>query len=220
IRTFWEDRAELDLRPCALEEAMREERLPACDWLILATDNHSSRLRALELWRRWDCRLLNLATDIQVREGGARMWARVTLLPRDRSWCLVCAEAVSAEEAAREEAGPDLRERLRREGYLTGVKAPAVYHLNGLCASWGVGLLHQALLDGGLAEGRDLLLNPVDSLLMEVEPPARGCWHCAPGEAAAAPDSLPRLTLPAGPGRSMEEGRTARRGPGGGARGL
>lgn len=155
--------------------------LAACDLILACTDNDASRLAAQEAAARAGCRLMSLGVNLEAGPAGMRTHARIVLPPADHSWCLVCSGAVNADQAAREELDGELREQLQRNGYLQGVPAPAVYWLNSLCASAGVGLVHRLVLEPRTDLSADWILAPDRARWHRVDHQAAGCFCCRPG---------------------------------------
>ena len=122
--------------------------LALSDWIIVATDNHASRLRAQELSIQYFVPLLSVGVNITVKDkeiedmSGEVITARV-----GDALCLQCLHRINPTKIASEQH-PDqgIREALVKRGYVTGmdVKEPAVKTLNTMVATMAVeALLNQ-----------------------------------------------------------------------------
>ncbi len=122
-----------------------ESVLALSDWMIVATDNHASRLRAQELSVRYFVPLLSLGVNITVKDqtiedmSGEVITARV-----GDTLCLHCLKRINPIQVA-SERHPDtgIREALVNRGYVAGkdVKEPAVKTLNATVATMAVEVL-------------------------------------------------------------------------------
>jgi molybdopterin-synthase adenylyltransferase len=120
-----------------------ELEVATCDLVIVATDNHLSRQVAQELALKYQRPLVSLGTHIEVKADGVpRMYARVTVPPLGGGWCLMCGNIINLQRAALESAPGVIHQMAASAGYLEGVNDPAVFWLNGICASTGVGVIH------------------------------------------------------------------------------
>lgn len=63
--------------------------------------------------------------------------------------CLMCGNIINLRHAALESAPRAISDIASQAGYLQGIDAPAVFWLNSICASTGVGIVH-SLLSGFL----------------------------------------------------------------------
>ncbi len=118
------------------------EVLALSDWIIVATDNHSSRLVAQRLSLHYFVPLLSVGVNITVRGqqiedmSGEVITARV-----GDGLCLQCLGRIHPIKVASERhPDPILREELVKRGYVSGmeVKEPAVKTLNALVATLAV----------------------------------------------------------------------------------
>ena len=115
--------------------------IATADIIVVATDNHSSRQIAQEIALKYRRPLVCLGTHIEVgRDNRPRLYARITVPPLGGGWCLMCGNIINLHRAALETA-PSPIEQLAT-GYITGIPDPAVFWLNGLCASMGAGVIH------------------------------------------------------------------------------
>jgi len=119
------------------------QALKSCDFLIAATDNHSSRLIANRLSAQYLIPLIHIGVNIDVDEDKniTDMSGEYVLAPLGE-WCLQCAGIIDSQAAGWELADEGLRATLRQRGYVQDTPAPAVYHLNGVIASLAVAEIH------------------------------------------------------------------------------
>lgn len=145
-------------------EALRV--LKSCDLLIAATDNHASRMALNRLAVQYLIPLLHTGFHIgssgapaslsdevpssgqcedcgvQGRSGADLDVSGEFALPDLGRWCLQCAGIVDTQQAGWELASEAQREILRRRGYVAGIPAPAVRHLDGVVASLAAAEVH------------------------------------------------------------------------------
>ena len=116
--------------------------LALSDWLVVATDNHSSRLRAQELSVQYFVPLLSVGVNISVKGGKLEDMSGEVITARvGDCLCLQCLNRINPIKVA-SERHPDqgIREALVQRGYVTGqdVKEPAVKTLNAILATMAV----------------------------------------------------------------------------------
>jgi hypothetical protein len=117
--------------------------LRECDVLIAATDNDASRLVVNALAAQYLIPIVHAGVNLSVQPDGTfEDISGEVAIPSWGSWCLLCGGMIDATRAAYDLARPEERALLRERGYLAGVAAPAVYHLNGVVASLAVAELH------------------------------------------------------------------------------
>jgi molybdopterin-synthase adenylyltransferase len=134
------------------------------DIIIVATDNHSSRQIAQEIALKYMRPLVCLGTHIDIgTDDRPRLYARITVPPLGGGWCLMCGNIINLHRAALETAPTTFD---RGAGYIQGIADPAVFWLNGVCASMGAGVIH------GLVSG---FMNP-DAGLDWIFDYANGQW--------------------------------------------
>lgn len=134
----------------AIENESVQTEIAATDLIIVATDNHRSRQIAQELALKYARPLVCLGTHIDVKPDGVpRMYCRVTVPPLGGSWCLMCGNIINLQRAALESAASAIEHLATRAGYLQGINDPAVFWLNGICASTAVGVI-QGMVSGTL----------------------------------------------------------------------
>ena len=134
--------------PENVESETAQEQIGASDLIVVATDNHYSRQIAQELALTYTRPLLCLGTHIDIApDGKPRMYCRVTVPPLDGNWCLMCGNIINLQRAALEIAPGAIASTA--VGYIEGINDPAVFWLNSICASTGVGVV-QGMLNGFL----------------------------------------------------------------------
>ncbi|NEP56078.1 MAG: ThiF family adenylyltransferase [Symploca sp. SIO2G7] len=142
--------------PASIADESVKQEVAAADLIVVATDNHSSRQVAQELALTYMRPLMCLGTHIDLQPNNKpRMYGRVTVPPLGGGWCLMCGNIINLHRAALESAADEINHLATRVGYLEGVGDPAVFWLNSLCASTGVGIIHSMLsgfldVDNGL----------------------------------------------------------------------
>jgi hypothetical protein len=142
--------------PASITDESAKQEVAAADLIVVATDNHSSRQVAQELALAYMRPLVCLGTHIDMKpDHTPRLYCRVTVPPLGGGWCLMCGNIINLHRAALESAAPEINHLAARVGYLEGISAPAVFWLNSLCASTGVGVIHGMLsgfldVDNGL----------------------------------------------------------------------
>ena len=143
--------------PVSIQDDKAKREIASCDLIVVGTDNHISRQIAQEIALKYMRPLLCLGTYIEARpkESHPRMYCRITLPPLDGGWCLMCGNIINLQRAALESSPQDITEIAARAGYIEGVADPAVFWLNSICASKGVGVIHGMLsgflnLDSGI----------------------------------------------------------------------
>jgi len=122
-----------------------ESVLALSDWLIVATDNHASRLKAQELSVKYFVPLLSLGVNITVEGNTIEDMSGEVITARVGDYlCLQCLHRINPIKVASEQH-PDqtIREALVKRGYVTGkdVKEPAVKTLNTFLATMAVDVL-------------------------------------------------------------------------------
>jgi molybdopterin/thiamine biosynthesis adenylyltransferase len=122
-----------------------ESVLALSDWMIVATDNHSSRRRAQELSVQYFVPLLSLGVNITVKDNKVEDMSGEVITARvGDHLCLHCLNRINPIKVA-SERHPDqgIREELVKRGYVTGkdIKEPAVKTLNTAVATMAVEVL-------------------------------------------------------------------------------
>jgi hypothetical protein len=129
---------------------MSVEYLKECDIIVVATDNHATRMFAQRIGAQYLIPVVSVGVNIEVGEDGALADVSgefAIALPGATGWCLACARVYDAERAAIELAHAAERQKWIQRGYIDGddVKAPAVIHLNGVVANLALAEIHNLL---------------------------------------------------------------------------
>lgn len=193
IKRMWPKGSRVCAESNALGDRRSERLLRSCDLVVVATDNHASRMELQELALKFVLPLLSIATHIDIAQaGGPRIFSRITMPPVDGGWCLVCGEVVDPNEAAVENAPEQLLAPVREHGYLSDVAAPAVYWLNGLAASMAVSVVHRILVNQESDfKGVDWILDLTSEHWIKVEhEESPNCYYCSSEGLYATGDSL------------------------------
>ena len=122
-----------------------ERVLALSDWIIVATDNHSSRLRTQELSVKYFVPLISVGVNITVKDNKIEDMSGEVITARVGDYlCLNCLNRINPIKVA-SERHPDktIREELVKRGYVTGkdIKEPAVKTLNTYVATMAVEVL-------------------------------------------------------------------------------
>ena len=122
-----------------------ESVLALSDWMIVATDNHSSRLKAQQLSVQYFVPLLSVGVNITVKGSKIEDMSGEVITARVGDYlCLSCLNRINPTKVA-SERHPDqtIREALVKRGYVTGqdIKEPAVKTLNTFVATMAVEVL-------------------------------------------------------------------------------
>jgi molybdopterin/thiamine biosynthesis adenylyltransferase len=115
------------------------------DWIILATDNHSSRFRVQKLSVKYFIPIISVGVNITTQNGKIKdMSGEVITLRIGDNLCLNCLGRINPTQVANE-THPDqnIRNELLKRGYVTGsqIKEPAVKTLNSILATLAVDIL-------------------------------------------------------------------------------
>jgi len=129
---------------------LAQRALKACDLLIVATDNHSSRMAANRLAVQYLIPLVHAGFNVTVGEPvkdkpDFRPVTDVSgefAIPDLGRWCLQCAGIVDPQAAGWELAPAGQRAILRERGYVADTPAPAVGHLDGVVAALAAAEIH------------------------------------------------------------------------------
>ncbi len=114
-----------------------EEIIALSDWIIMATDNHSSRAKAQDLAFKYFVPFISIGVNITVRDGKIEDESGeiITVRMGDQV-CLHCLKRLNHIKIAheRQSAGADISNQLEKKGYVDGktVKEPAVKTLNSI----------------------------------------------------------------------------------------
>ena len=122
-----------------------EKVLALSDWIIVATDNHSSRLRVQQLSVQYFVPLISVGVNITVKDGKIEDMSGEVITARVGDYvCLQCLNRINPIKVASEKhADKTIREALVKRGYVSGmdVKEPAVKTLNTSLATMAVEVL-------------------------------------------------------------------------------
>ena len=122
-----------------------ESVLALSDWIIVATDNHSSRLRVQELSVQYFVPLISVGVNITVKENRVEdMSGEVITARMGDCLCLQCLNRINPIQVASERHPEQMiREELVHRGYVRGkeIKEPAVKTLNTHLATMAVEVL-------------------------------------------------------------------------------
>lgn len=178
-------RSDAEARVVALRCTVFTERalnaLRTCDVLIASTDNDSSRMVLNALSAQYLIPLAHAGVNLGVDgEGNFDDISGEVALPELGTWCLLCGGMIDAGRAAQDLARPEERQLMQQHGYLPGVAAPAVYHLNAVVASLAVAEIHN-LVAPYRALRRYVVYRDLQGEVMPIEvPKSEGCLHCSP----------------------------------------
>ncbi|NJK39951.1 MAG: ThiF family adenylyltransferase [Oscillatoriales cyanobacterium RM2_1_1] len=187
IENIYPTDSEITTIPTAIENIEASADCAASDLIVVATDNHHSRQVAQELALASIRPLIALGTHIEIKPDGLpRMFCRVTVPPLGGDWCLMCGNIINLQQAALESASPEIGNLATQAGYLKSVPDPAVFWLNSICASTGVGIL-QGMLSGFLSinAGLDWIYEFPESKWHKTDPDAlttSSCYFCGLGD--------------------------------------
>ena len=156
IRQIYSDESCVKAIVTPVESEVAKSEVVSCDLIVVATDNHFSRKTAQELALAYMRPLVCLGTHIDIKPDlTPRMYCRVTVPPLGGKWCLMCGNIINLQRAALESAPLEINHMAGDAGYMEGVNDPAVFWLNSICASTGVGVIHGMVngfvnVDGGM----------------------------------------------------------------------
>jgi molybdopterin/thiamine biosynthesis adenylyltransferase len=124
--------------------------LKACDIIVVATDNHATRMFGQRIGTQYLIPVVSVGVNIEVGEDNALADVSgefAIALPGTAGWCLGCARAYDPERAAIELADAAEQQRWIQRGYIDGadIKAPAVNHLNGVVANLALAEIHNLI---------------------------------------------------------------------------
>jgi len=119
-----------------------EEVVALSDWVIVATDNHSSRFRVQQLSAKYFVPMISVGVNISAQDGQIEDMSGEVITARiGDNICLNCLGRINPTKVANE-THPDeaVKEELVKRGYVTGahVKEPAVKTLNSILATMAV----------------------------------------------------------------------------------
>jgi hypothetical protein len=213
-----------------------QRALKSCDLLVVATDNHGSRMALNRLAVQYLIPLVHLGFNITVEESEPsgkvasreRSDRKVTdvsgefAIPDLGRWCLQCAGIVDPQQAGWELAPAAQRDILRQRGYVADTPAPAVRHLDGLVAALAAAEIHN-LVHAFKPQHRYLAYDALRTELVPLQvTPSQACPVCSPdhgvlglGDLEPMPDyrrASQALPLPPPPARAPQA-RASEEGP-------
>ncbi|GER89781.1 hypothetical protein KDW_39430 [Dictyobacter vulcani] len=122
-----------------------ESVLALSDWIIVATDNHASRLKAQELSILYCVPLISVGVNITVKNGHLEDMSGEVITARVGDYlCLHCLKRIHPIQIASERHPEQaIRDALVKRGYVIGkeIKEPAVKTLNAAVATMAVEVL-------------------------------------------------------------------------------
>ncbi len=137
--------ARIDAFACAVEDERLLPVLAGADWLVAATDNHSSRFYAQRKALQYFVPLLSVGVNITVADGRVSdMSGEVITVRAGDGLCLNCLGRLNPIKiAAERHPSAEVREQLVARGYVDGqhVGEPAVKTLNAILAALAVDAL-------------------------------------------------------------------------------
>lgn len=156
-----EGRSRVTMLETAVDDRRAIRALAPCDVLVVATDNHASRLLVQEIGVAYLRPVLHAGVGLEGENGRIRrVLGRATSAPTAGPWCLYCRGVIDPNRAARETADPEHRAVYVERGYLPGTPDPAVAWANGALASVAVSMLHDRVFPFRDGDGaRDILLD-------------------------------------------------------------
>ncbi len=138
-------KASITTHPVAVEHESVLSVLADADWIIVATDSHSSRFTAQQIALRYAVPLISAGVNISVKDGKITdMSGEVVVARYGDRLCLNCLGRINPTKVAAEQhKGEFIGEELIRRGYVSGqaVKEPAVKTLNAILGAMAVDIL-------------------------------------------------------------------------------
>jgi len=131
--------------PIGVDDPKIEDLIACSDWIILSTDNHSSRYRTQQLAFKYFIPFITGGVNITVNNGRiSDVSGELITVRMGANYCLNCLGRINFIKMA-SEAHPakDVRDKLVNRGYVEGrdVKEPAVKTLNSMIATMAVDAL-------------------------------------------------------------------------------
>ena len=159
-------------------------KLRDVDLIIVATDNHRSRMLLNIVSQMYLIPQISIGTLISTNagklEGGhGHIY---TILPGQQQPCTLCADIINPVEAYYELATRESRERALNDGYIENFRepAPAVAHLNGVLINLACVEIHN-LFCGFKEFDRHLVYSMLDQELYKISESPRNCVTCSEG---------------------------------------
>lgn len=131
--------AEIKSFPNDVYDSEVEEIIALSDWVIVATDNHSSRFKTQELCLKYFVPLISVGVNITVEDGEIQDMSGEVITARiGDKLCLNCLGRINQTKVAYD-LYPDetIKDELVQRGYVSGkdIKQPAVITLNSVLAN-------------------------------------------------------------------------------------
>lgn len=174
---------------CSIESFKIIDQAKLASWIIVATDNHSSRLQAQRLAHELFIPLIAAGVNITVSEGEVTDESgEIVLCLNGAEICLLCTGRVNFAKVAQEShPSQAIRDGIVERGYVSGAKIeePAVRTLNSIVAALAVDTLvdqYTGRRDRDLIQVYDATKSPVICSGSDTIPPGRGCYACSISE--------------------------------------
>lgn len=183
IKRIYTQGSQVKAIPTSVTDISIHPDITGADLIVVATDNHYSRQIAQELALSTQRPLMCLGTHIDIQpHHPPRLYCRITVPPLGGGWCLMCGNIINLHRAALESAAEEIHHLAAQGGYIEGIADPAVFWLNSLCASTGVGIIH-SLVSGILdvENGLDWIYEFPASKWLKTNPDYLGtddCYFC------------------------------------------
>lgn len=144
-----------------VDSAVAEEQMASADWILLSTDNHSSRYQVQKTALTYGVPMISAGVNITVAQDDK---GRHTLLDRSGEvitvrlgdgFCLNCLGRIKAAQLVMEShPDPEVRAKTIARGYVSGiaVKEPAVKTLNAIIGAVAVEILTNNYQEGMVNE--------------------------------------------------------------------
>lgn len=128
-----------------IHDEKNDKFIALSDWIILATDNHSSRFRVQKLSVKYFTPIISVGVNITTQNGKIKDMSGEVITSRiGDNLCLNCLGRINPTQVANEtHPDPTIRNELLKRGYVTGsqIKEPAVKTLNTILATLAVDIL-------------------------------------------------------------------------------
>ena len=179
----------------SIENTEASRMAAQADLIVVATDNHLSRKLAQELALKYDRPLISMGTHIDIDESHRpKLYARVTLPPIGGDWCLMCGNVIDLRQASLESTPSSILKIAEDAGYVPAIADPAVYWLNSICASAGVGIVHSMVSDFlDLDSGIDWIYDFANANWLKTDTThlhSKNCYFCSPNSDHLADEKI------------------------------
>lgn len=179
----------------SIENPEASKIVAQADLIVVATDNHLSRKLAQELALKYDRPLISMGTHIDISKSGQpKIYARVTVPPTGGDWCLMCGNVIDLRQASLEFAPLPIVKNTEDAGYISKIADPAVYWLNSICASAGVGIVHSMVSDFiNLDSGLDWIYDFTNANWLKTDTSllhTKNCYFCSPNFSNLAEEQI------------------------------